>query len=1010
MTCSGAGLAGICAWLSLGCSLVSTPQSLASEASLTQDEFLPEREQEEAPLLALTTPDGRSVPLDRVVVDFFDEDPILTTQFEAEVTHRDRGVIDVEVMLRPPPASSLVSLSVFDGARWSDAAAKPGERHVSSQRGPDDLEPAYRARQTEGGIQIRLNRVVEGTTIKIRGKFSALRSGSPSRWAASTLCHPPARSMSVRLWAEDSDQTSRGDGPPRPTWSWEGAHASGPPMMWSDDDPKEVGVAEHGLSIVRFMPVGHDHAEEPKTLVVLVDTSASHSASYARTVQHLHKLLGSLRTNAKADVGLWVVAFDQTAKTIFRGGLREYDEDVREALLRRGPLGATNLDGALRFLVNHGPPSFDRLLLVSDGVVTAGEASDEHLSEVVRSLARRGLKRMDALSPSSHSNVSLLGLLVDEPARPGALLTPDESPRRAAVRMLRTVGHVTISSPDTRDLYPKAVARVQAGDEVIVAALGVSGDKITLEAYEVVEGIRRTSPIPLRRRWVAGLSIHGRILDFERTRSQIEEQGSGSVVDIFKAVAKQAASRGLFNLWTTVEFEPRVTAVAEAQPRDGAENTSVAGAPRVRGDWRKRSCAMADPGWHQEAVERVELWREKAHRAAPREILDQRVGSAAPLELPFDERPMRLPRAANRPIDGGATLARGEIPTRGEVVETLVEYRAGAFGDGIQGHQGTFSTVMSLLGWGDEATSLKVAEAWLRNEPDSVLSILAVAVVKERVGDYARAGRALGSLIDLYPHRDDVRRFAARSLVRLGAAADRLSHDVLQGAVKMRPLHPTSARALAVDALARGNFRVAAETMGYLIEGAADQERGGSGARARASLRSELGMILAGWSLARPQDEPEIVALRARAGVAVVRERTVLIALGWDAASTDMDLHLRDVRGNHAYYRRKTLPSGGTLSEDASGEFPYEAFVLPAGANAAPYKISVEVHDVGPLGVATGAVDILSFDPLLGLQVEQRPFFVTRARSRVELGELELPRVSLATRRSQTREPEDAKR
>jgi hypothetical protein len=174
--------------------------------------------------------------------------------------------------------------------------------------------------------------------------------------------------------------------------------------------------------------------------------------------------------------------------------------------------------------------------------------------------------------------------------------------------------------------------------------------------------------------------------------------------------------------------------------------------------------------------------------------------------------------------------------------------------------------------------------------------------------------------------------------------------------------------------------------MSVLIEGEHSTDLAAPGRRARGSLMTELAMILAGWETSRPEDAEVIAALRRGLGVSRLRERTTLVALGWDAPSVDMDLHLRDARGNHAYYRREALPSGGTLTEDAGGAFPYEAFLLPAGANAAPYQLSVEVHDAGPLGVATGAIDILFFEPGVGLRVEQRPFVVTRAQSRVALG------------------------
>lgn len=886
----------------------------------------------------------------------------------------------MDLELNPARESVLVNLAVFDGERWHDAVAAPRTPRANRAQDPNNLEPAYRADRGASGIRVHLGRIPEGSIIKISGELIALQAGESWRWSSPALCEPPARSMSVRLWSDAAEPSAR-TGPPRPTWIWDGTDVSGPPTMWTGKEATEQGVADENLAMVRFRPVSHDHAEEPKTLAVLVDTSASQSTAFERNLEHLHGMLMSLRQRASPGLHLWVVAFDQTAKTIYRGDLRDYRGEVRESLRRRRPLGATNLEAGLRFLASHGPDSFDRLLLVSDGMVTAGESEPEVLRARVRGLESRGLRRIDVLAGSPDSNPALLTALVDEPRRPGALLSPRESPRRAAGRMLRTVGHVMISSPDATAVFPSAVARVQEGDEIIVAAFGVAKETLRLEAYEVVEGIRRETTIPLHRTGAPSLASYARVVAFERWRSQLQLVSSEPTVAAVSNMTNEAVTRGLFNEWTALKFVSRSEETMDGEAAGVKTREGPSAQDRL---WRGRGAGLEGRSWMPRSTDRVMAWRAKSARAGtglvgtPSEVTpaasEGRVGDS-PRSQPVKTAPLTPDRSA-RP---SADARRG-----GE--RSLVHYGAGSFEDGGLEQGGPFSTVLSLLGWGDAQASADVADAWFNNDPENLLSILAVAVVAERAGDHGRAGRAFGSLIDLYPHRDDVRRFAARSLVRLGAASDRLSYDALRRADQIRPRHPTSARGLAIDSLARGDYAGAAAQMQALIDGEGIAGVAAPGPRARASLVTELAMILAGWEASRPEDAQTIATLRRRRGVSRLRERTILVALGWDAQSVDMDLHLRDTRGNHAYYRREALPSGGTLTEDASGAFPYEAFVLPAGANAAPYELSVEVHDAGPLGVATGAVDILFFEPGVGLRVEQRPFVVTRAQTRVTLG------------------------
>ncbi|MGB1700812.1 MAG: hypothetical protein ACPHRO_12710, partial [Nannocystaceae bacterium] len=276
------------------------------------------------PLLTAQYAGGRSVPLDRVVLDYVDEDPLLTVRFEAELIHRDRGGIDVDLTLRMPPAARLVRLSVYDGTRWSDAAPVVRDESTRPPRDPDDLEPAYVATATTEKVQMALRRIPEGSTVKVRGEFLVLRADAPETWSNAEICWPPARAMSVRRWDHESYAESRAEGPPRPVWSWEGDNVSAPPPLWNDDVRGELGVADSRLAMVRFRPVGHDHAEEPRSLAILVDTSASRAGSFESTVEHLHQLLARLKEERGPELACWIVAFDQTAKTVFRGPIGGY--------------------------------------------------------------------------------------------------------------------------------------------------------------------------------------------------------------------------------------------------------------------------------------------------------------------------------------------------------------------------------------------------------------------------------------------------------------------------------------------------------------------------------------------------------------------------------------------------------------------------------------------------------------------------------------------------------------
>src|SRR6185295_14633743 len=93
---------------------------------------------------------------------------------------------------------------------------------------------------------------------------------------------------------------------------------------------------------------------------------------------------------------LHVVAFDQSAEAIYSGPAAGLDSAALERLRTRGAMGASDLSQALAALPMLRATA-PRLLLVGDGVVTAGADEAGELQERLRALASAGLQRVDAI-------------------------------------------------------------------------------------------------------------------------------------------------------------------------------------------------------------------------------------------------------------------------------------------------------------------------------------------------------------------------------------------------------------------------------------------------------------------------------------------------------------------------------------------------------------------------------------------------------------------------------------
>src|SRR5262245_19583658 len=104
---------------------------------------------------------------------------------------------------------------------------------------------------------------------------------------------------------------------------------------------------------------------------------------------------------------------------------------------------------------------------------------------------------------------------------------------------------------------------------------------------------------------------------------------------------------------------------------------------------------------------------------------------------------------------------------------------------------------MARLDAGHPDDALAAAKAWRDRDAGDVLALIALGEVAEVRRDDALAARAYGSIIDLFPSRADLRRFAGERLARVGKAGRALAIDSLRTAVEQRPDHLTGHRLLA---------------------------------------------------------------------------------------------------------------------------------------------------------------------------------------------------------------------
>lgn len=235
-----------------------------------------------------------------------------------------------------------------------------------------------------------------------------------------------------------------------------------------DVDDAPSGVVADSMIAVRVAPEVLDAADSFNTLFVLFDTSASGAAAFQRQVAALHELVGALQKRRPA-LTLTVAAFDQTVEPVYRGKVSAFGDEQIDALLARRPLGASNLELALRAASR--ASDNDRVLLIGDGIVTAGATRIEKLREALVS-GSSPPQRLDVLAmTSARDEATLRGLSTSVLSRDGVMLSPVAAAGHWVDRMSRTTaGDVDVRIAGARWVWPERLGGLQTGGQAIVFA------------------------------------------------------------------------------------------------------------------------------------------------------------------------------------------------------------------------------------------------------------------------------------------------------------------------------------------------------------------------------------------------------------------------------------------------------------------------------------------------------------------------------------------------------------
>ncbi|MFO0678161.1 MAG: VIT domain-containing protein [Polyangiaceae bacterium] len=862
----------------------------------------------------------------------------------------------------------------------------------------------------------------------------------------------------------------------------------------SDEAPS---LRAGNLVVARVRPVVDTAPDVFDSTLVLVDTSASRALGFADQIALVSRLVGAMAESEDAGTRIGVACFDQEVESVFSGRAREWNTSgAKSKMEARGALGASNLEAALAWAkadaAKHG---WRRVLVVSDGVATAGKTDAAALKDATLALASSGVERLDAVGAGGIRDAAILKMLVTAGLPRDGVVADAAGSFSTLGRKLasRTRSNVGVRVEGASWTYPTRLDGVQPGDEVLVyaevnegtrpvvvldypGAVGRGGKTETVS--EKLELAWTQAPRELvERAWakakigsllatladtkgrddlanvernIVALSTKHRVLspytsllvletEQDFARYDIDRRSLANILTVEDGRIKVAA-----RAWDRKDAPVKDKAFRRGEETEAAKPSSREESASTRGGTQPPPPAQAmrpsapTDGFSDRAKGgegEMEAEKKAADPALGLSGLGEggggrgegiglgALGNAAPAGPRMAARPMAaapapepvtdLPAESTAPAATGAAgfgrLAGSHATPpvaeprpapearrqRQIMMDALAETSDGdtnAYGraarddrpHGAAPYTGTYKTVMDAIAQGKKPLALERASAWHAKDPGDVMALVALGEAYEANDEAPAAARAYGSLVDLFSSRADLRRFAGERLERLKLeSATNLAVDSYEKAALDRPDHPSSHRLYAWALVKSGNYGKAVEVLEAALKRSYPRFEA-----ADRILREDLGIVAAAWLASGGIERGALVKRLQSAGASIDSGPSLRFVLNWETDANDVDFHIFDSSGGHAFYSSRELPSGGSLYADITTGYGPECFTIrKAKYQRDPvYTLQAHYYSRGPMGYGMGKLQVIDHDGKGGLKVEDRPFVVMVDQAFVNLG------------------------
>ncbi len=417
--------------------------------------------------MSLTAADGTGLRLQGLTAQVVLEPPLAFTQLELEFQNPQPRRLEGRFEIALPPGAAISRLALQIGSSYQEGEVVERRRaHVAYEEALHQRrDPALLERDGGNQYRVRVFPIEARETKRVIVAYSQRIDGNDEPYRLHLQGLPKVARLGVEV-----EHLGTGGEPERLRFDREGWQPEGD-LLVPIAAPPTHGALRHGdLALLHVTPLQRTEPSPLERLTVLLDTSASSVEILDTQLERLRELTAAVAQRQGAPFPVQLVVFDQESVPLLQTRSDRLGDEVGELIEARGALGATDLQGALRTLLEL-PELGDRLWVLSDGIATAGATEPPALQQAAQALSARGVQRLDVISPAGVLERRLLEALASAGLPEGGVVITDDAPADATRRLLtRTAEGMRVQVPGAAWTYPERLTGLEPGKRYPVFA------------------------------------------------------------------------------------------------------------------------------------------------------------------------------------------------------------------------------------------------------------------------------------------------------------------------------------------------------------------------------------------------------------------------------------------------------------------------------------------------------------------------------------------------------------